>query len=167
MTTYSVTNAPFAFGNTSVTQWVGVRAGSYELKVSQIEFTGWNYNHFYVLASAYRYTGATLSGGTAITPAPLREGSAPATATARAGGSVTGTQIRLSSQYTGGSGNPTPGTNPPVNTFGLTMNYPFDLTIAAGSAVAIGIYNYTTGSGASGQGSVTIYFEELRLSWHY
>ena len=144
------------------TTWLSVTANNFELKLVQAEISIANIyfsstgGSVIAGAKVYRYDGGTASGGSALTPAPLRQGGPAATATARSGGvSFSGTQ-RVITQQT--SGIPA----------AITYAPPFDLTVSPGSSLVLSL------ACPSNQPSVTftgcylaLHFEELRLSWHY
>jgi hypothetical protein len=148
--------------------------GLYEIKVSSIEYSmlntvqttasqyapsAWGY------PEVYRNNGGSASGGTAITPSPLRHSAAAASATSRVGTgtTVSGTPVFLTATPNFGN-----------ITFPLSANYafPYDVTVAPGSSFLFSIVTRVN-DGGSGGATITatvriaMYFEELRLSWPY
>lgn len=91
-----------------------------------------------------RYTGAALSGGTAITPLPYRDGGLPSTVIVKAGATVSGTATVLTNS--GGTADPT--ANPPA----------FYFTINPGNAL------FFAQSGGTAATNLSIEFVELRLT---
>lgn len=142
----------------SQTRQVAVRAGEFELKIVRIEVvpTGQlDPTAPYGLGTTmFRYSGANISGGSVVTPPALRQGGPAASATARMGTvSTSGTSTRLGYFWT------------PLLVQG-SYDFPFDLTVSVGSAFVV----QTVGAGITGTmtgAQVNVYFEELRLSWHY
>lgn len=137
---------------------------SYEIRIIRFEYglVGLNFGVSGGTATltpvtGIRYTTGTASGGTAITPSPLRQGSATASATSRYGTvSSTGTQVRVA-QMT-----PIPWTDVPS---GAGYDFPLDVTVSPGSVMMFALSSYhSTGTMQIG---LTAYFEELRLAWHY
>lgn len=158
MTAYSTTAS-----GASVQGQFGLLAGSYTIKINKVVFyittsfdggaTGWN--RFSVVLR----TGSSLSGGSAMSITPLRQGAPAATATARAGSITTsGTATTLQFLAVGGGG------------YGATtVEYapPLDLTLRPGDVFSTdGLFDTTNNGANYGFTSYpTIYFEELRLNW--
>ncbi len=157
MTTYS---AARNFGGTGGSG-LGVLAGTYPVRISKIEFwgsrvVGGTTGTQIVYASVTHCAGASFSGGTSITPLPMRGGAPPSTATVKYGySSVSGTKSFLTIISTGSPG---PSGSP------STANYtfPFDYILAPGSAIDVNgggtldnTYNW----------AINIFYEELRLAW--
>jgi hypothetical protein len=148
-----------------------VRAGTYEIKISRIEYgipgiSGGSQPTAAIRPTIYRYTTGTISGGSAITPAPLSQGAPAATSTAAMGQSMTisgaitrFTDLPAQSISSGAT------TVSSVGGFG-TYTPAFDCTISPGS-----VFVLQMGWSLSGGGTATavagVYFEELRLAWHY
>ena len=151
MTTYIAANK---FG-TSGSPTLGVAAGTYPVRIVRIEFFGAQGippNSTPAYAYVYNYTGASFSGGTTITPVPMRGGAPPSTATAKYGyTSLSGTKSFLTIISTGGgSGAST-----------TSYTFPFDYILPPGSALSTdGQITLNT----SVAWAVAIYYEELRLA---
>lgn len=114
--------------------------------------------------SVYRNTGGSASGGTTVTPTPLRSDATAASTTARWGSavSISGTQTYVYS--------PLPLTGSNTTAASNTYKFPSDFIISPGAVFSFatgGIFG-TGSSGATINGTVQVqlYFEELRLSWH-
>jgi hypothetical protein len=164
VTAYAVNSTVRATGGTASHTSAGlvaVTAGSFELKLTRIE--AWTApvitvsGDFWagdVTAPISRYSGAA-SGGTAITPLPMRQGAPPSTATGRYANPLTvgGTSSLLAGFYTGATAT-------------SSYDFPLDVTISPGSSIVVQPYLGTT-SGNSYEALIVIYFEELRLTWHY
>lgn len=155
MTAYVVASTQNFPVQASGTLYLAIRAGSFEVKINRVEY-GVLGGQGSILPALYRYAGSTISGGTALTPPPLRQGAPAATATARMGAlTLAGTQsyfTHISAALGGGSmSNYTPA---------------YDITISPGSAFVM-----AGGYANQGNGTITFamnaYFEELRLAWHY
>lgn len=139
---------------------VGIRAVSYPLRVQRIEASPSSASEY---LNVYRYASATsLTGGVSITPVPMREGSDPATAAARAGTCTTsGATVSTISM----SGTPSYLTN----NAGVSGSYefPFELIVKPGSGLFV--VSQTTAGAVQGAGSVygfiTVFFEEVQEDW--
>lgn len=120
---------------------IGVRAGgTSQLKLIRFEI----FANAAQAVTFSKYSGATISGGSALTPFALRAGASASSATARSGGSISGTQNILSTQNVAASGS---GSYAPQS----------DFIISPGDAFWM---SWTT----TGIFSVGIYFEELHLA---
>lgn len=115
-------------------------------------------------------SGASLSGGSAVTPIPLRGGAAsPAcTATVKVGATLTPTpnfatdmvgEINVGQNGIATAGTLTYTTYSP-GSGSYTAGY--DLIIPVGSAFRIAILGYSGGSSFAGATNMTAYFEEVR-----
>jgi hypothetical protein len=146
---------------------------SFEVKLMTIEYgiqqvgtSGTNYQSV-VRPSLWRYTSGSASGGAALTPIALRQGSAAASATSRfgSGTSVTGTGVYIATMPPLGVGNYGNIADPALATY----TFPADFTVSPGSVLSF----QTGGFGAGGDGTIGgvfrifVYFEELRLTWPY
>lgn len=177
MTAYS-TSATVAFSgpglSTTPQIWCTVAPGSFETKIILIEYGMFSIGDDYTGGNAivgwtprfYRYSGGVASSGTSVTPLPLRQGSAAASATSRVGSSVsiTGTQALIA--YPSGQGSGSGGST------NLNYQFPFDLTVTPGSVFALSTGTITldgvpSANNISGSIRLNVYFEELRLSWPY
>lgn len=136
----------------------------YPVRIAKIEVGGYDFQTVssggYVGASVGYgsgvYTGGVLTGGTAITPLPMRSGSPAATATARSGGSVSGTFVDIHAeeqvQYAAGAASAA---------LNSTYSPAFDLILESGSTFYLSAFSGTSVDCAA------IYFEELRENWSY
>jgi len=151
MTAYALSNF---FGQTNVTNptTMALKAGTYSLKIAQVEAAPCTST--LLPFAIYHYTGATLSGGTTITPAPLRDGAPAASASAKINPTITGTSSLLHAEFQN-------------STALLSYKFPFVVIIAPGNAILLSTTQTTTGSGAYNILAANIYFEELRLAWSY
>jgi hypothetical protein len=91
--------------------------------------------------STYKYSPSTLSGGSAVTPIPLRDGAAAALATVKSGATPSGTQRQLSGLVVPPNGQ-------------ASTKFVYDLIIQPGSVF------HVTSTTASGD----IQFEEFHLA---
>jgi hypothetical protein len=139
---------------------------SIDYGIQQVGTSGTNFQSV-VRPQLWRYTGGSASGGTALTPVALRQGSAAASATSRfgSGTSVSGTGAYFANMPPLGVGNFGNISDPPLATY----TFPADFTVAPGS-----VLSFQTGTfGAGGDGTIGgvfrifVYFEELRLTWPY
>lgn len=143
-----------------------VKIMSIEYGISQVGTSGTNFQSV-VRPAAYRYTSSSPSGGTALTPVALRQGSATASATSRfgSGTSVSGTSVYIETMPPLGVGNYGAISDPALATY----SFPADFTVSPGSVFVF----QTGGFGAGGDGTIGgvfrifVYFEELRLTWPY
>lgn len=162
MTAYALNGTPPLGGGSTVGGFMGLKAGIYSIRINSVHYTIFHYypdtNTFAISWYVNRVAGATMSGGSAMIPTPLRSGAPAASATAAQNGSVTfsGTVVTLQTLGTGGSG------------YGSdTQIYqpPLDVTLRPGEAF------YTNGWVGNATATPTyailptIYFEELRLDW--
>lgn len=159
-------------GNSATPRTYALSPTSSEIKITQIYYSmvniGTTDNAFLPVfgyaPTMYRYSGGSVSGGTAVTPIGLRAGAAAPATTARwgTGISISGTQTLL--YY------PLPITGSTSNQAAVTYSFPSDCIVSPGSVLSFETGNiFGTGSGGatiSGTVQVQIYFEELRLSWH-
>lgn len=161
MTAY-LSSSTISFSSGGVV-WVAVRAGSYELKMSRFEYgivglSGGTAPTAAVRPTIYRYAGASVSGGSATTPMPLRQGAPVTTATARIGQplTVTGTSSYLTV------------CNNHLNTAASLVTYEpvYDLTVSPGSAF-VAQFGWQISGGGTADLQANVYYEELRLAWHY
>lgn len=122
---------------------VGVKAGIYPIKILNIQLTVGTTASDYAVTE---YSAATLSGGSAITPFPLRGGAPAASATARSA-APTGTSTVLKAT----------GANNPVGTI-VTYTPPASLIIPSGSAIGVTLTpSYL----------IIVYFDELEIQPGY
>lgn len=100
-----------------------------------------------------RVVGASLSGGTAFTPAPSRQGAPGTTVTARRDGSVTGSATELLGYEYG----PPNGTSNMHHV--LTWQPSFDSLISAGSALRVVMAG---ANGSTAIGILSVHYDEIR-----
>lgn len=139
---------------------LALKAVTYEIRVVRVEVENDDYefnaasgayDYYPLTTDIFRYTSGTPSGGTAVTPSPLRQGAPAATATSWSGATApAGTATTVGRNF---AGSPSIGTWDP----------PGDLTLSLGAV----LFLPTPGTITQGAASYQIYFEELRLSWHY
>lgn len=166
MTAYVATTS-FSF-NGSTTASLAVRAGTFEMKINKVDFgitvqnTGSVGGVGGMGPSIKRFSSGTISGSTSVTPQPLRQGSLATTATARGvtvSVSGSGTLIATAAGLTASA-------DPGFGFANSTYEPPFDFTVSPG-----GVFQVVVDCGANGTtsatGTITAYYEELRLSWHY
>jgi len=143
MTTYVVYASS---GSPATVNEVAIKAVSYPVKIARIDVSFSTAG----FVTAYRYAGATLTGGSTLTPAALRDGAPASTVSAKSG--VT-----------------TSGTSTIINSFGSSsgsFSYPFDVIIQPGNALRLNHYQLPAGGGsASPVYLFTVYYEEIRLAW--
>jgi hypothetical protein len=124
---------------------MGVKAGTKQLRISSISGSPGQYGS---IITIYRYSGATLSSGTTLTPQPLRDGAAASSATSKYNGSVSGTSLLLNTILSGQ----------------LPYKFDFDLLVAPGDA----FYVSSTIGAVSGLyynlWNLDVQFEELNLA---
>lgn len=145
---------------TAATSYVNmlVTAGTYPCRIRQIEYFGGSNSQFQII----NYVSPSYTGGTAITPLPMRGGAPASTATAKVNvrSIPTGTASPLNVQVVGAPG--AAGTTVPGST---NYSFPFDYILPPGSAVfaqvlpglVTNFWNYC----------INIYYEELRLSFSF
>lgn len=156
MTTYV---AARNFAQTGVPS-LGVLAGTYPVRIAQIEFygvyaAGGTSPATSVATSVYNCTGASFSGGTTITPVPMRGGAPASTATAKYSySSMSGTKSFLTIITAGGAGSATTS----------TYTFPFDYIIPPGNAIDVSAQGTLSSQYAW---AVAVYYEELRLAWSF
>jgi hypothetical protein len=134
-----------------------VRAGSYEMKIARIDIGAQDASGDgdVIQPQISRYINSNPTGGSALTPQPLRQGAPSATATCRAGQlTVPGTGVILASL-------------PDIPSGSQAYEPPFDCTVSPGSLIHVYIGWHLIGGGSIITAVVNVYFEELRLSWHY
>lgn len=146
--------------------------GSFEIRILSIEYglqsVGTSGTNYLAVSRPLlnRYSAGSASGGSAITPVALRQGSAAASASSRfgTGVSVSGTSVYIVNLPPISVSNYFSVSDPAA----VTYQFPVDLTVAPGSVFSIeGLV------GAGGDGTISgfvrmnIYFEELRLTWPY
>lgn len=148
---------------------VSITPVSNEIRIAQVVFSGidsLDNNPFFGGGTVSWYSSG-VSGGTAISIAPMRQGASAATSTAKTGGITgSGTQHQVFSQTgSGASTSFSNGTSTFFNSsFSLTFTPPFDFIISPGAALlAVG----NIGSPSTAANEVFVFFEELRLSWPY
>ena len=158
MTAYA---ASYNFTNSAGTPFVyfTLQANSpFPVKLRRIDAWADGESWYYI----YNYSGMSVSGGTSITPVPIRGGAPTATATVKAGGTASGTSSLLTTMNSGSSSFVIIGT-------GHTIEYapgnsqwatPFDYIIPVGSGVSVAMQVPTNLISTT-----TFYWEELRLQW--
>lgn len=148
-----------ATGNLSV----AVTAGSYAIRVPQAQLVGtYGGNSSPGLSALVSTYSGGASGGSATTIASMRAGSPAATASAKTNASGSGTQYLLGINNTSVA---LGGSTFAQTTTSLTFQPPFDVIIAPGQAVVASLVpNGVTNCYGAG---IVVFFEELRLSWHY
>lgn len=156
MATY-VATAQQTFPSTSTPSWatkyIAIAPTTYEVLVGRVELSyvgvtglvsGWS-------LSVDRNDSSTLSGGSSLTPVTLRGGGPAATSTVKSGTpTISGTPFNYfeSSQA-----------------IPVTREFLYDLTVPAGSVFSVSVHG--GGNSVTSTVSFSVYFEELRLSWHY
>lgn len=155
MTTYVVTRNFAGSGVPSI----GVLAVTYPIRVSRVEFYGGLAGSSpspptTVVTFVNNISGAGFSGGTSITPLPMRGGAPPSTATSKYGYTSSGTKVFLAPISAGGGAGPT----------SSNYSFPFDYIVPPGSAVDVSQAGSLT---SSYTWMVAIYYEELRLAWSF
>jgi hypothetical protein len=136
---------------------------SYDVKIAHVGFTSSDggTGSGNILQCSTHLVGGT-SGGTAVTPLPMRQGALAATATSKYG--TTWTSIVSTLGVVTGSGPSFSYTNGTTNFYSTTVSGTFqptfDLILSPGSTL-------WTSVGGNGGVYLFIYFEELRFSWPY
>lgn len=158
MTAYTATftNWPAVSAGISL----GVIAGTYPCRIARIEITC-GFGAFYEVLN---YSGAAFSGGTTVTPLPLRGGAPATTATAKSSMTMTGTATLITAPHVGTtqvSGTTTTGV--PET---LAYDFPFDYIIPTGSGIYVTNLPFNSSTSPT-INSLAIYYEELRLSWSF
>lgn len=136
-------------------------SSSYPIRIARIEVAGGGGAFNSSTSITYTvlvYPSSTVSGGTSITPYTMRQlpGVPACTATAKTGGTISGTAVQVHYEQ-----NVASGTN--VSVFcNLNSNYtfPFDLILSSGSTLQVS----ATVSSAT-IGAIAVYFEELHETW--
>lgn len=136
---------------------IGLLANTYQIRIVKVEFfTINNVNHNPVL---YKISSFGMTGGTTITPTPIREGSAPSAATAKAGTTniSTAAQSLITVSGTASLVHEESGQTQ------MTYQFPFDLILSPGS----GFFSQVgAGPGSAGSGYcyfMAVYYDELHL----
>lgn len=170
MTSYSVNLAAVqGYPNSVYIRRVLLRAGSYDIKIYSVQISMLYFNAANGVYSAggtsyfNHYIGSAISGGSSFTPVPMREGSAPSSAsvvyqTATSGGTTftPGTAVSV-------SGTPQHLVFEP-NVSPITYQPPSDVLISAGSVFEVAPIDQVTSITANLIFSyVTIYFDEYHL----
>lgn len=165
MTAYSLNGSVTGSGTSfSVDYGMGLLAVSYPLRIinMQLSLAGGFAGLGFGVMEIGSTTGASLSGGSALTPVPTIQGAPPSTASARGGTpgvTVSGTSTLLTVLAIGVASNPS------------TFEFPADYILSPGAALwtNANINEGNTGSDPSTTlvGLFTFYFEELRLAWNY
>lgn len=153
MTAYSVLNVNSGY--------MAIYPNTYEIRVPLIEFQAFYYDTsssgIPSTLTGGIWVGTAVSSGSAYTPVPLRQGSPTSTATAKVGytSSVPTNQLAnyITTLYDSAAN--------------FTYQPPFDTIIQPGSMLLIEWNFPTTGGTAFAGGGVTVFYEELRLSWHF
>lgn len=165
MTSYA-SAAIYSDGSSGVGLTIGMTISPvlYEIRLVRFEYglVSLNFSSSGGLATispirALRYNTGTASGGTAVTPSPMRQGSAAASATSRFG-TVTssGTGIDVAQMPV------LPWSDSPQS---QNYDFPLDITVSPGGVVYFRMESYH--STGTMQIAMTAYFEELRMAWHY
>lgn len=144
---------------------------TYPIRIARIDMAanGW------VTFVFYHKPAATISGGTTVTPLPLRGGAPASTITCRSGlaattistGTTTITSMVVGSESTMDNG--AGGVNWIAQPGSQQYSLPFDYIVAIGDVFIV----YIATAAANGSftpatsGSAAVYFEELRLSWSF
>lgn len=145
----------------SVAQAIGVRAVTYEIRITQVSIFCSGAGAY--ITTAVRHETSSLSGGSTADVVPLHQGAPAASATARAGSlTFSGTAKVVGSTYV------PPGQNTVILAYGTDtihqgstaqITSPLTLTVAPGS-----VFHVTPVGAAT---TVQVYFEELRLPGSY
>lgn len=140
---------------------MAIRAVSFEVRIARIELTrtdGENEQYPDQVTTLFdRYNSGTISGGSALPITPLRQGAPAATATAR--GSSNGVTVSGTSVPLGGL--------PAMSSGSTSYEFAFDMTLSPGAVLFISLPSFFQGPGSNISCSLTVSFEELRLSWPY
>lgn len=137
------------FGSTStLTASMAILAGSQQMRIVKIEAALGGQAS--VPISLFRYSGAGLSGGTALTPGPLRDGASPALATVKTNPTISGTSTLLNTQLIAANAT-------------FLYQFAFDVLIAPGSAFYV-LNTVTTVAAGANLFSLAVQFEELPLA---
>lgn len=162
-----------AAGTVSAWQYFTVSPVSFEIRIISLEYgfqsVGTTSGTFIAVTrpSVFRCTGSTTSGGSSVPPIAMRQGAPTPSATSRFGPvSVSGTAVYVTNVPPLSVGNTT--TVLSADPTATTYSFPSDFTIAPGSVFSFQTYFSVGGSGTiGGDFRMAIYFEELRLAWHY
>jgi hypothetical protein len=154
MTAYEATTGSALSG----TIGLSVTAATYEARIAQIVFSGGFTDTVGGTSSVFLanvYSGSTVSGGSAGPGFALRQGAPTGAATVRVSPTVSafGTQLDANAGLGGG--------------FSYTHQSPYDFIISPGTTVVAEMSSSGSGSGTFTELCITIYYEELRLSWPY
>lgn len=153
MTAY-VASGNVDFTNSNVF-WFTVKAGDFPIKLSRVDLAmTWRQSTtsgFRCRCEVHHFDGSNTPSGTTNNITPLREGSVASTAVAKGGGSSPG------------------GTNTIIGYFTVTeistssWEPPVDFIATPGHTFALALLPVTTEQ----LDTVTVYFEEIHLSWHF
>lgn len=136
---------------------IGVLAGTYPCRIARVEL----WANFERSQTVTNYSGASFSGGTTVTPLAMRGGAPATTATVKISASMSGTATTITAVSAGSFG------NTGTTTYGIpgasNYSFPFDYIVPPGSAIYMGNNVVDT----QWSSILTIYYEELRLSWSF
>lgn len=163
MTAYTALGS---FANGGTNQFFGIKPVTYPVRIARIDMAANGAVQFVF----YHYKTSNLTGGTTVTPLPLRGGAPASTVTCKTlmtTSNFTGTGTIIVTQIVGSyhqttdslgaiTTTPDPGSS--------NYSFPFDYIVAVGdSFVCQVVTNATTPT----SGGASVYFEELRLSWSF
>ncbi len=159
MTAYAVSTTAIGAGFT-----LGLMPGTLPVRIARLEVCGiaaTSSGQADLAFTAAVYTGSTPTGGSSITPFAMRHlaGTPAASATAKSGATISGTNIVLHAESQDASILSTAG-GTAVSTLNSTYTTAFDLILLSGTTFWV-VGTETSGSFTA----VVIYFEELRDNW--
>jgi hypothetical protein len=157
MTAYAVSSEGTTAGS------VAIKAGVYECRIASIEayssYVDGQWIYF------YRYTGASMSGGSALSVGALRKGGPTASATASAGSvTVSGNSELVYQIWLGAGAVYTSGSGYQYSGFSDVFTPSLAFTIGPGSIL---VATPTLHTSTPADIWVNVYFEELRLQGCY
>jgi hypothetical protein len=169
MTAYAALGA---FSSGAAGYLIGVKPVTYPVRIAKLDLTSLGI----VTPSIYHYKTSSLSSGATVTPLPLRGGAPASTVICKSAltpANISGTPTLIALLSAGGVhsiGVDAGGAQELVADWGSgSYTFPFDYIVAVGDAFVCAV-STSAGSGSSSPataGYLTIYFEELRLSWSF
>lgn len=144
MTAYIISQVYSTIGGSTS---IGLKANTLPIRMLRIEGSANTYN---MLSTTTRYITSSFSGGTTLSPSPLRDGAPATTATAKLNATASGTAQGLTGQGIGALSS-------------YSYQFGSDMILAPGNIVLFSGFV----SGGYGFYTQSITYEELQLSFSY
>ena len=152
MTGYTASVVQTTTFSTSPVATVAITPVTYQIRIAKIEaYIGGSYSSVFPEFKVSKYLGGSVSGGTTVTPRPLRDGAPSSSATVKSGVTPSGTLSQIVDQ-TNVSGS-------------LSYQFTFDCILSPGVSVFYASMAGGTDAGGGGYiASLLITYEELHLA---